>query len=221
MTETAETKLNFNPSDTNDEMFRKIVSAFQLPEKPIKSYTKETMLTLIGILFQIIRGLVRDCSEKTDQIESLNFETKKSSKTSSLRPSSDGYAGVGSHKIDPDNLSEEESVKLQRKDHDRSNRKPSGKKPGHQTGEKSTGFHFSDKSVFKEPEIIMPVHCLGCKNYKQCLENGKKNPRRNVEDVSVEVTVHTFQTVTVECPKDGETYSGDYPVEATGPAVPQ
>lgn len=216
MTETAEAKLNFKPSDTDDEIFRKIVSAFQLPEQSLKNYKKDLLLTLIGILFQIIRGLVKDTAEKIDRIETLNYQAKKSSKTSSLRPSSDGYVGVGSHKIDPDTLSEEESEKLKRKDHNRSSRKPSGKKPGHQPGEKSKGFHFSEKAIFDDTALIMPVHCIGCQKYQECMENGKKNPKRNVEDVTVEVVVRSFKTVTVECPKDGETYSGNYPVEAAG-----
>ena len=46
MKETAETTLTFTPSDTDDEMFRKIVSAFHLPDKPLKQYGNDLLLEL-------------------------------------------------------------------------------------------------------------------------------------------------------------------------------
>ena len=165
MTNEAEVKLDFKPTDTDDDLFRKVASAFHLPDQPLRSYPAELLLTLIGILFQIIRGLVQDTAKKENRLEKLNYEAKKSSKTSSMKPSSDGYAGVGSHKVDPDTLTEEESEKLNRRDHNRSSRKPSGKKPGHQPGVKSTGFHFSDNAAFEETKVIMPAHCIGCSRY--------------------------------------------------------
>lgn len=216
MSETAETKLAFTPSDTDDEMFSKIVSAFHLPDEPLKQYSIDRLLVLIGILFQIIRGLIKDKASADDRIEVLTFQAKKSSKTSSMRPSSDGYIGVGSHKVDPDALTEEDSEKLARKDHHRSRRRPSGKNPGQQPGEKSSGFQFSEKAVFEETKVIMPAHCLGCSRYQECLENSQKNAKRNVENAEVIVTVSSFRTATVICPKDGETYSGEYPEEARG-----
>ena len=216
MKKTAETKLDFNPSDTDDELFRKIVSAFHLPETPLKEYSTESLLNLVCALFQIIRGLIISSAKQDDRIEELRFQAKKTSKTSSMKPSSDGYNGVGSHKAEAEFLSEEESEKQQRRDHDRSRRKPSGKRAGHQEGEKSTGFHFSDKAVFEETEIVMPSRCLGCARYQECLKRGKQNAKRNIEDVKVEVTVRSFKTVTVECPEDGETYTGEYPFEAKG-----
>lgn len=216
MNNEAEVKFDFKPTDTDDDLFRKIASAFNLPEKSLNSYTKDLLLTLIGALFQIIRILVQETAKKDNRLEELNYEAKKSSKTSSMNPSSDGYAGVGSHKVDPDTLTEEESEKLNRKDHNRSSRKPSGKKPGHQPGAKSTGFHFSDSATFEETQVIMPAHCIGCSRYHECMAKGKKNPKRNVEDVVVNVVVRSFQTVTCECPEDGETYIGDYPAEAKG-----
>ena len=212
----AEVKLDLSASDTDEDLFRKITSAFHLPVQTLKTYKKDLLITLISILFQIIRGLIKDTADKEDRIEQLTFQAKKSSKTSSVPPSADGYAGVGANKIDPDELTEEQSEELQRKDHNRSRRTSSGRKPGHQPGEKSKGFQFSDKAVFRETEVIMPAHCIGCPSYSECLKNSKRNPKRNVEDVNVEVIVRSFQTVTVECPKDGETYSGDFPSEAKG-----
>ena len=212
----AEINLNLNPSETDDEMFRKIVSAFRLPDQSLKSYGKDALMNLIEVLFHVIRWLLRKIAKQNDRLELLNFQAKKSSRTSSMKPSSDGYVGVGSHKVDPDTLTEEESNKLQRKDHNRSSRKASGKKPGHQTGEKSSGFHFSEEAVFNETELIVPAHCLGCENFENCWKNGKKNPRRNVEDVEIQVVVKSFQTISFTCPKDGAEYSGDYPEEARG-----
>ena len=98
----AEINLNLNPSETDDEMFRKIVSAFRLPDQSLKSYGKDALMNLIEVLFHVIRWLLRKIAKQNDRLELLNFQAKKSSRTSSMKPSSDGYVGVGFHKVDPD-----------------------------------------------------------------------------------------------------------------------
>lgn len=55
----AEINLNLNPSETDDEMFRKIVSAFRLPDQSLKSYGKDALMNLIEVLFHVIRWLLR------------------------------------------------------------------------------------------------------------------------------------------------------------------
>ena len=113
---------------------------------------------------------------------------------------------------DPEKQAEEEL----RKDHDRTLRKKSGKKPGGQKGHSGNGFHIPPTIDEVKTEIIPPEKCKGCTMWEQCKEKAKPGIKHNEFDIEIKITQTVYVPVDVTCPTDGERTFSDYPDHVKG-----
>ena len=126
------------------------------------------------------------------EIADLKERLNKNSKNSSKPPSSDGF-----NKPKPQSL-----------------RKPSGKKQGAQEGHEGKGF-----SIPRDPDEIIrhiPLKCIGCSQYGQCVSCGVADTRYEV-DIQINTKVTAHQSVSFACPNEGgKILTGEFPQNITG-----
>ena len=121
----------------------------------------------------------------------------------------------GSNKAYADFTSKEaEAEKNLRKDHKRSRRNPTGRKPGKQPGAKGFGFKIPETVVKEDPIVIPPAECASCPSWNECKQHAKLGAGHNVFDIRVIVTQTVYQTATVACPKNGSASSSEMTIDA-------
>mgnify|MGYP002626548542 CR=1 FL=1 len=116
---------------------------------------------------------------------------------------------------DPNNLTESESEKALRGDHNRSLRTSSGRPVGKQPGEKGYGFTIPQNINREEKTIVQPERCKDCKQWPTCLGKAKK-PVHNIYDVEISIVKKSIVTPEVVCPEDSESQKADVPEDAKG-----
>ena len=180
-------------------------------------------------------------------LDTMNFKAGKDSHTSSMRPSSDMPRRKKKTETDPcptadmcpkssseerskpsqqndadtesknSTPSEEESEANLRKDHKRSRRTPSGKKPGGQPGHKGHGFHEPKKVDRVRIIPVIPDQCKNCSHWESCKDNATCGQKHNVYDVEIHIVKKVYQPLIVVCPeKANETVQSEYPDDAKG-----
>ncbi len=106
---------------------------------------------------------------------------------------------------------EKEAEQKLRKDHNRSRRNPSGKKPGKQKNAKGVGFHPPENIGKVTEEIVRPNDCKTCDRWEECKQIAHMGQAHNIYDVEIHIVKKTMRTAEVKCPSDGEKKSSDYP----------
>ena len=211
-----------------------VTEGTELPSQPLSDYTKEQLVQLCVLFISLIRNILTGLYSHSKQgvfdfqemFDTLHYQARKDSKTSSMRPSSDMFRsaerlkeeqessasdadteseddGAGSDSGNSFNSSptEEESEKALRKDHKRSLRKPSGKSPGKQLFAQGFGFKAPTECEEKEPVILQPDACKGCERWEECKKNAKTTSCHNVYDLEIRITVTPYKAVkNINCP---------------------
>ena len=104
-----------------------------------------------------------------------------------------------------------------RRDHNRSLRSKTGKKPGGQKGHSGTGFHIPPNVNETEYIIVPPEKCKECPKWDSCKSNAKTGVKHNVYDFEIHIKQTVYQEVwSVPCPEDGQKQQSVYPEHAKG-----
>lgn len=157
-------------------------------------------MTEVEFLREMVSALTKQNSELQAQIAVLTEridelleqldKKNKNSRNSSKPPSSEGYS-----KPAPKSL-----------------KKPSGKKPGGQTGHKG-----SSMKLLRAPDEVKehyPSACIGCPNRALC--QMRVTERRYEEDMVVRTRIVEHRQMACCCPKQGnETVKGNFPANIT------
>lgn len=117
----------------------------------------------------------------------------------------------------PEDDREKQAEEELRKDHDRSLRTWTGRKPGGQQGHPGAGFQVPPNVDEVRNVIIPPEKCKGCPKWESCAANAELGTRHNVYDFEIHIKQTVYQEVrSVPCPEDGHEEKSDYPEEAKG-----
>ena len=152
---------------------------------------KEALLMIIKDLTEQIARL----NEKNDALLALLEEKnhRKTSRNSSVPPSSEGYS----------------------KPAPKSQRKPSGKKPG---GQKGHGG--SSMNLMKTPDDVVPHYpsaCKGCPNAEFCRKNSRIVEKRYEVDIVVKSNLTAHLQMACCCPRaENKMIQGAFPANITG-----
>lgn len=147
----------------------------------------------VSTLTNEVSTLTMKVEELSQTIKELTEKKNKNSRNSSKPPSTDGY-----NKPEPKSL-----------------RKPSGKKPGGQTGHDGSYL----KVMAKPDETIshMPSKCEGCPHYNECRSHACITETRNVVDIDVNVSITAHEVYAIECPLCDNRLKGAFPKDVKAP----
>lgn len=155
-----------------------------------KDETIEQLLQQVAFLTETVAAKTALIAQLNQTIHELKEQLNKNSKNSSKPPSSDGY-----NKPTP-----------------KSQRKPSGKKPGGQRGHE--GSHRAMSTNPNEIVRHMPSGCSDCSHFQMCRETACVAERRHVIDAVVTVNVIEHQQLELPiCMLHGDNRKGDFPAD--------
>ena len=149
---------------------------------------------------------------ESDECPASTSQDRSASSHSSENQDEGNASGLS--KDDQEKRSEEEL----RKDHNRSLRSKTGKKPGGQKGHSGSGFHIPPHVDVTEHIIVPPDKCKNCSKWNTCKANARLGVKHNVFDFEIHIKQTVYQEVwSVPCP-DNESHEehSDYPENARG-----
>lgn len=164
--------------------------------------------------------MYRKAAEKEIDVSNNNTESSsQSSEAKAQTADSTEKTGSGLDPVPctPEDDQEKKAEENLRKDHNRSLRSKTGRKPGGQNGHSGTGFHVPPNVAEVEHVIVPPKKCKGCPKWDSCKVNAELGIKHNVYDFEIHIKQTVYQEVcSVVCPEDGQKERSDYPEQANG-----